>query len=132
LIYKSVNAGNSWNQILGYKMVMDILLNPVDTSILYASIGNLTNNSCFDNAYSGFYLTGSSHNLLNSNKAYSNDIHGIYLDSGSNNNTIINNNATNNTVFFGFYLLSNSNNTLINNLAQQNQRGFYIQLATAT
>ena len=43
-IYKSVNAGGSWIQQLNYKMVMDLKLNSSDTSVLYASIGNLTNN----------------------------------------------------------------------------------------
>jgi len=43
-IYKSVNAGSTWNQVLNYQMVMDLEINSVDTSILYASIGNLTNN----------------------------------------------------------------------------------------
>ncbi len=44
-IYKSVNAGGSWTQLLPYKMVMDLKMNQSDTSVLYASIGNLTNNS---------------------------------------------------------------------------------------
>lgn len=43
-IYKSINAGASWSQVLNYQMVMDLKINPVDTNILYASIGNLTNN----------------------------------------------------------------------------------------
>jgi len=43
-IYKSVNAGNDWNLQLPYNMVMDLEINKSDTSILYASIGNLTNN----------------------------------------------------------------------------------------
>jgi photosystem II stability/assembly factor-like uncharacterized protein len=43
-IFKSNNSGNNWNQILNYQMVMDLEINPIDTSILYASIGNLTNN----------------------------------------------------------------------------------------
>jgi len=43
-IFKSVNAGSSWIQQLNYKMVMDLRLNSTDTSVLYASIGNLTNN----------------------------------------------------------------------------------------
>ncbi len=42
-IFKSINAGSSWTQQLNYKMVMDLKLNGADTSILYASIGNLTN-----------------------------------------------------------------------------------------
>ncbi len=43
-IYKSVDAGNNWIQQLNYQMVMDLEINKSDTSILYASIGNLTNN----------------------------------------------------------------------------------------
>lgn len=43
-IYKSIDAGNNWNEMLNYKMVMDLEINSQDTSILYASIGNLTNN----------------------------------------------------------------------------------------
>lgn len=43
-IFKSVNAGNNWTQQLNFKMVMDLEINKNDTSILYASIGNLTNN----------------------------------------------------------------------------------------
>ncbi len=43
-IYRSYNAGNNWTQILPYKMVMDLEINNIDTTILYASIGNLTNN----------------------------------------------------------------------------------------
>ncbi|MDQ3019544.1 MAG: T9SS type A sorting domain-containing protein [Bacteroidota bacterium] len=42
-IYKSTNAGNNWSAQLNYKMVMDLEINKNDTSILYASIGNLTN-----------------------------------------------------------------------------------------
>jgi len=43
-IYKSNNSGDNWNQMLNYQMVMDMEINSADTSILYASIGNLTNN----------------------------------------------------------------------------------------
>jgi photosystem II stability/assembly factor-like uncharacterized protein len=43
-IYRSNNAGGSWSQMLNFKMVMDLELNQSDTSVLYASIGNLTNN----------------------------------------------------------------------------------------
>lgn len=43
-IYKSLNSGNNWFQVLDYKMVMDMEINPADTNILYASVGNLTNN----------------------------------------------------------------------------------------
>jgi photosystem II stability/assembly factor-like uncharacterized protein len=52
-IYKSVNAGGSWSQVLAYQMVMDLLINPVDTSILYASVGNLS--SFIPNANVGIY-----------------------------------------------------------------------------
>ena len=44
-IYKTYNAGGSWTQVLPYKMVMDLMINPIDTNILYASIGNLTDSS---------------------------------------------------------------------------------------
>ena len=43
-IYRSNNAGGNWLQMLNFKMVMDLELNTSDTSVLYASIGNLTNN----------------------------------------------------------------------------------------
>lgn len=52
-IYKSVNAGNSWTQVLAYQMVMDLLINPIDTSILYVSVGNLS--SYIPNANVGIY-----------------------------------------------------------------------------
>jgi len=42
-IYKSNNSGLNWNQMLNYQMVMDLEINSTDTSILYVSIGNLTN-----------------------------------------------------------------------------------------
>ena len=43
-IYKSVNAGSNWSELLNYKMVMDMEINTADTNVLYATIGNLTNN----------------------------------------------------------------------------------------
>ncbi len=43
-VYKSNNAGGTWTQILNYQMVMDIVLNPADTSTLTVSVGNLSNN----------------------------------------------------------------------------------------
>jgi photosystem II stability/assembly factor-like uncharacterized protein len=43
-IYKSTNSGANWYQSLNYKMVMDLEINSADTSVLYASVGNLTNN----------------------------------------------------------------------------------------
>ncbi len=43
-IFKSSDAGSNWIQQLNYKMVMDLEINKNDTNILYASIGNLTNN----------------------------------------------------------------------------------------
>jgi hypothetical protein len=42
-VYKTNNAGGTWTQILNYQMVMDLELNPADTSILYISVGNLSN-----------------------------------------------------------------------------------------
>ncbi len=54
-LYKTNNAGTSWTQILNYQMVMDIEINPVDTSIVYISVGNLSNN--IPNANVGIYKT---------------------------------------------------------------------------
>lgn len=54
-VYKSINAGSSWTQVLNYKMAMDLLINPVDTNILYASVGNLS--SYVPNANVGIYKT---------------------------------------------------------------------------
>ncbi len=52
-VWKSINAGATWFQMLNYQMVMDIEINPVDTSVLYISVGNLTNN--VPNANVGIY-----------------------------------------------------------------------------
>jgi photosystem II stability/assembly factor-like uncharacterized protein len=41
-IYKSTDAGITWAQLLGYTMVMDLAMDPQDTSVLYAGVGNLT------------------------------------------------------------------------------------------
>ena len=54
-IYKTYNAGANWTNVLGYQMAMDLLINPVDTNVLYASIGNLSNN--MPNANVGLYKT---------------------------------------------------------------------------
>lgn len=54
-VYKSVNAGGVWTPVLNFQMAMDLLINPVDTSILYASIGNLS--SFVPNANVGLYKT---------------------------------------------------------------------------
>lgn len=43
-VWKTLNAGATWTQILNYQMVMDLKLNPVDTSTLFVSVGNLSNN----------------------------------------------------------------------------------------
>jgi len=52
-VFKSVNAGGTWSQVLNYQMVMDLLINPVDTTVLYASVGNLS--SYIPNANVGLY-----------------------------------------------------------------------------
>lgn len=40
-IYKSFDAGASWFQTDSTKMVMDLVMDPTDTNIVYAGIGNL-------------------------------------------------------------------------------------------
>ncbi len=52
-VWKSINAGATWFQMVNYQMVMDMEINPVDTSVLYISVGNLTNN--VPNANVGIY-----------------------------------------------------------------------------
>lgn len=54
-VYKTNNAGSNWNQILNYQMVMDLEINPVDTSVIYISVGNLSND--IPNANVGIYKT---------------------------------------------------------------------------
>ena len=41
-IYKSIDAGVVWSQVFSQTMVMDIDMDPVDTTILYAGVGNLS------------------------------------------------------------------------------------------
>ncbi len=41
-IYKSTDAGESWYLTNGYKMAEDILINPVDTTLVLASVGNFS------------------------------------------------------------------------------------------
>ena len=59
-IYKTYNAGGSWTQVLPYKMVMDLMINPIDTNILYASIGNLTDSSALPVAECGIFKSTNS------------------------------------------------------------------------
>jgi photosystem II stability/assembly factor-like uncharacterized protein len=54
-VWKTNNAGGNWAQILNYQMAMDLEINPVDTSIIYVSIGNLSND--VPNANVGIYKT---------------------------------------------------------------------------
>jgi photosystem II stability/assembly factor-like uncharacterized protein len=64
-IYKSNNSGTNWSQVLNYQMVMDLKINPADTTVLYASVGDLSNN--IPNANVGIYKTtnaGSTWNKL--------------------------------------------------------------------
>lgn len=57
-VWKSNNAGANWFQQLNYNMVMDMEINPVDTSVLYISVGNLNNN--IPNSNLGIYKTTNS------------------------------------------------------------------------
>jgi hypothetical protein len=57
-VYKSYNAGGSWSQVLNYQLAMDLKINPVDTSVLYVSVGNLTN--AVPNANVGIYKSTNS------------------------------------------------------------------------
>jgi hypothetical protein len=57
-VWKSNNAGGNWSQVLDYPMSVDLEVNPADTSVLYTSIGNLTNN--IPNANVGIYKSTNS------------------------------------------------------------------------
>ena len=48
-VFQTNDAGATWNQVLNQLMVMDILLDPVDTNTIYAGIGNV------DTSGSGIY-----------------------------------------------------------------------------
>ncbi|MBI3502898.1 MAG: T9SS type A sorting domain-containing protein [Bacteroidetes bacterium] len=41
-IYKSYDSGNSWTQIKAVQMAMQLLIDPVDTNIIYCGVGNLS------------------------------------------------------------------------------------------
>ena len=41
-VYRSKDAGANWNLVLNQKMVLDIELNPVDTNIVFAGVGNMS------------------------------------------------------------------------------------------
>jgi len=57
-VYKTDNAGAAWFQVLNYQMAVDIEINPIDTNVVYVSIGNLSN--YVPNANVGFYKTTNS------------------------------------------------------------------------
>jgi photosystem II stability/assembly factor-like uncharacterized protein len=59
-VWKTNNAGLNWFQVLTHQMAVDIEINPADTSVLYVSIGNLTN--YVPNANVGIYKTTNSGN----------------------------------------------------------------------
>lgn len=53
-IYKSNDAGASWSLSLNQRMVMDLLIDPVDTNTVYAGVGNV------DSTNAGIYQTDNS------------------------------------------------------------------------
>ncbi len=58
-VYKSLDSGNTWVNVLPQKMVMDIALDPIDTNVIYAGVGNL------NSANKGLYQTTNSGNSWN-------------------------------------------------------------------
>jgi len=60
-IYKSTDGGNTWNNVLNVQMAMNLLIDPVDTNIIYCGVGNLSSPN------KGLYKTsnsGASWNIL--------------------------------------------------------------------
>ncbi|HEY4799407.1 MAG TPA: T9SS type A sorting domain-containing protein [Bacteroidia bacterium] len=41
-IYKSFDAGNTWTQVSTVQMAMNLVIDPVDTNIVYCGVGNLS------------------------------------------------------------------------------------------
>jgi len=41
-IYKSADGGNTWKNIYPAEMAMDLLIDPVDTNVIYCGVGNLS------------------------------------------------------------------------------------------
>ena len=39
-IYRSHDGGDTWSNVLDKLMVMDILIDPVDTNVVFAGVGN--------------------------------------------------------------------------------------------
>ncbi|MFN8142829.1 MAG: T9SS type A sorting domain-containing protein [Bacteroidia bacterium] len=50
-IYKSTDGGTTWNMSLNKHMVMDLLIDPVDSNVVYAGVGNV------DSTNAGIYRT---------------------------------------------------------------------------
>ncbi|NIX58966.1 MAG: hypothetical protein GWN14_24365, partial [candidate division Zixibacteria bacterium] len=42
--YKSTDAGANWNQVHNVIMGMDLVINPMDTNMVFASYGNFQSN----------------------------------------------------------------------------------------
>jgi len=55
-VYRSLDSGHTWINVLPQKMVMDIAMDPMDTNIVYAGVGNL------NSANKGLYQTTNSGN----------------------------------------------------------------------
>jgi photosystem II stability/assembly factor-like uncharacterized protein len=53
-VYKTTNGGATWAQVLNQQMVMDLDIDPVDTNIVYAGVGNV------DSPAKGIYKTSNS------------------------------------------------------------------------
>jgi photosystem II stability/assembly factor-like uncharacterized protein len=70
-VYKTADGGTTWNQVLDRKMVMDLVIDKVDTNTVFAGVGNE------DSADKGIYRTedgGSTWSLLtNGLPAYTED-----------------------------------------------------------
>ena len=117
------NIGSGNRPILYYNISISLSNNNISELILCnadnSNINNITvsGSDTLDN--NGILLVRTDHtNIANSNS--SNNINGIYLDSGSNNNILINNTANSNNKN-GIYLYSSSsNNSLTNNIANFN------------
>ncbi|MFX0134594.1 MAG: nitrous oxide reductase family maturation protein NosD, partial [Candidatus Hodarchaeota archaeon] len=85
--------------------------------------GQLIDNNCSSNYYSGIYLDDCINNTVSGNTANYNEF-GISLGS-SNNNTILGN-IVNNNIYGGISLGESDNNTILGNTANYNEYGIFL------
>src|ERR1035437_3314287 len=70
-IYKSTDGGNIWNSVNAVQMAMNLLIDPVDTNIIYCGVGNLSspNKGLYKSSNSGLTWGILTNGLPSNNRA---------------------------------------------------------------